>query len=143
MAKPGAGVVIVPCNFKLLEDLENSEKDHGDMSISYGLEQADGIFLTNWIGTILGPAGTCHDGRNYSLRIHCSDQNMPPEAHFTSRINMGCVDPQSGRVDPRRLMALGIWHRSNGIEHVLVAIRAEMSSTSNRRLPHSPEGSNF
>ncbi|KAI9913900.1 hypothetical protein PsorP6_006795 [Peronosclerospora sorghi] len=32
------------------------EKGHGDMSISYGLEQADDIFLTNWIGTILGPA---------------------------------------------------------------------------------------
>ncbi|KAI9912663.1 hypothetical protein PsorP6_005528 [Peronosclerospora sorghi] len=28
------------------------------MSIAYGLEQADDIFLTNWIGTILGPAGT-------------------------------------------------------------------------------------
>ncbi|KAI9912934.1 hypothetical protein PsorP6_005592 [Peronosclerospora sorghi] len=135
----------LPRNFKLLEELENSEKGHGDMSISYGLEQADDIFLTNWIGTILGPAGTCHDGRIYSLRIHCSDQypHMPPEVHFTSRINMGCVDPQSGRVDPRRLMALGSWHRSNGIEHVLVAIRAEMASTSNRRLPQPPEGSNF
>ena len=50
-------LVLVPRNFKLLEELENSEKGHGDMSISYGLEQADDIFLTNWIGTILGPAG--------------------------------------------------------------------------------------
>ncbi|KAI9911595.1 hypothetical protein PsorP6_009851 [Peronosclerospora sorghi] len=114
------------------------------MSISYGLDQADDIFLTNRIDMILGPAGTCHDGRIYSLRIHCSDQYpyMPLEVHFTSRINMGCGDPQSGRVDPRRLMALGSWHRSNGIEHVLVDIRAEMASTSNRRLPQPPEGSN-
>ncbi|KAI9914591.1 hypothetical protein PsorP6_007606 [Peronosclerospora sorghi] len=152
MAKPGAEVVImlryccfvasktdvvvllralVPRNFKLLEEMENSEKGLGDMSISYGLEQADAIFLTNWIGTILSPAGTlsyvppigwinyannpivltCHDGRIYSLRIHCSDQypQWPPKVHFTSRINMGCVDPQSGRVDPRRLMALSSW----------------------------------
>ncbi|KAF4321418.1 hypothetical protein BBO99_00001229 [Phytophthora kernoviae] len=145
MAKHGAEVVIVPRNFKLLEELENSEKGHGDMSISYGLEQADDIFLTNWIGTILGPAGTCHDGRIYSLRIHCSDQypHMPPEVHFTSRINMSCVDPQMGRVDPRRLGALGSWHRNNGIENVLVAIRAEMASPTNRRLPQPPEGSNF
>ncbi|OWZ23796.1 DNA topoisomerase [Phytophthora megakarya] len=145
MAKHGAEVVIVPRNFKLLEELENSEKGHGDMSISYGLEQADDIFLTNWIGTILGPAGTCHDGRIYSLRIHCSDQypHVPPEVHFTSRINMSCVDPQSGRVDPRRLSALGNWHRNNGIENVLVAIRAEMASPTNRRLPQPPEGTNF
>ncbi|KAI9915961.1 hypothetical protein PsorP6_008636 [Peronosclerospora sorghi] len=90
MAKPGA-----EC-----EELENSGKGHGNMSIAYRLEQADDIFLTNWIGTILGPAGTCHDGRIYSLRIHCSDQypHMPPEVNFTSRINTGCVDPQSGRV---------------------------------------------
>uniref|UniRef100_A0AAV1TNV7 UBC core domain-containing protein n=1 Tax=Peronospora matthiolae TaxID=2874970 RepID=A0AAV1TNV7_9STRA len=145
MAKHGAEVVIVPRNFKLLEELENSEKGLGDMSISYGLEQADDIFLTNWIGTILGPPNTCHDGRIYSLRIHCSDQypHMPPEVHFTSRIHMNCVDPHSGRVDPRRLAVLGNWHRSNGIENVLVAIRAEMGSTANRRLPQPPEGANF
>ncbi|KAI9923253.1 hypothetical protein PsorP6_001286 [Peronosclerospora sorghi] len=48
---------LVPCNSKLLEELENSEKGNGDMSISYDFEQAHDIFLTNWIGTILGPAG--------------------------------------------------------------------------------------
>ncbi|TYZ59852.1 hypothetical protein PybrP1_005794 [[Pythium] brassicae (nom. inval.)] len=145
MSKPGAEVVIVPRNFKLLEELESAEKGHGDMSISYGLEQADDIFLTNWIGTILGPAGTCHDGRIYSLRIHCGDNypNYPPEVAFTSRINMGCVDAQSGRVDPRRLAALASWNRSYGIENVLVAIRNEMASPSNRRLPQPPEGANF
>uniref|UniRef100_K3WUW2 UBC core domain-containing protein n=1 Tax=Globisporangium ultimum (strain ATCC 200006 / CBS 805.95 / DAOM BR144) TaxID=431595 RepID=K3WUW2_GLOUD len=145
MSKPGAEVVIVPRNFKLLEELESAEKGHGDMSISYGLEQADDIFLTNWIGTILGPAGTCHDGRIYSLRIHCGDQypNIPPEVAFTSRINMSCVDAQSGRVDPRRLPALVNWNRSHGIENVLVAIRNEMASPTNRRLPQPPEGSSF
>ncbi|KAJ0410353.1 hypothetical protein P43SY_002685 [Pythium insidiosum] len=143
--RPGAEVVIVPRNFKLLEELESAEKGHGDMSISFGLEQADDIFLTNWIGTILGPAGTCHDGRIYSLRIHCSDQypTMPPEFYFTSRINMSCVDPQNGRVDARRLPVLANWNRNNGIETVLIALRAEMASPTNRRLPQPPEGSTF
>lgn len=88
---------------------------------------------------------TCHDGRIYSLRIHCSDQypSVPPEVCFTSRINMSCVDPQSGRVDPRRLAALATWNRNCGIENVLVAIRSEMASPNNRRLPQPPEGSNF
>ncbi|TMW62919.1 hypothetical protein Poli38472_005537 [Pythium oligandrum] len=145
MARPGGEVVIVPRNFKLLEELESAEKGHGDMSISYGLEQADDIFLTNWIGTILGPAGTCHDGRIYSLRIHCSDQYpmVPPEFFFTSRINMSCVDPQSGRVDPRRLAVLANWNRNNGLETVLIGLRAEMASPTNRRLPQPPEGSMF
>ncbi|RHY04129.1 hypothetical protein DYB28_004130 [Aphanomyces astaci] len=75
------------------------------MSISYGLEQADDIFLTSWIGTILGPAGTSHDGRIYSLKIHCGENypNAPPEVLFTSRINMSCVDQSNGRVNPRSL----------------------------------------
>jgi ubiquitin-conjugating enzyme E2 variant len=50
-------VVIVPRNFKLLEELEKSEKGHGDMSISFGLVKSDDTFLTEWNGGILGPVG--------------------------------------------------------------------------------------
>ena len=66
MVSVGVGVLVVPRNFKLLEELENSEKGLGDMSISYGLEQADDIFLTNWIGTILGPPNV-----SAMLRLFC------------------------------------------------------------------------
>jgi hypothetical protein len=49
--------VIVPRNFKLLEELEASEKGTGDMSVSLGLVDHDDIFLSEWQGSILGPGG--------------------------------------------------------------------------------------
>jgi hypothetical protein len=49
--------IIVPRNFKLLEELEKSEKGHGDMNASYGLVSQDDIFMTDWNGSILGPPG--------------------------------------------------------------------------------------
>lgn len=54
---PGGEVVIVPRNFKLLEELERSEKGLGDMSISFGLVDSGDTFLTTWNGGILGPPG--------------------------------------------------------------------------------------
>ena len=53
---PAGETVIVPRNFKLLEELEKSEKGHGDMSISFGLVDSGDTFLTEWNGGILGPA---------------------------------------------------------------------------------------
>jgi hypothetical protein len=49
--------VIVPRNFKLLEELEASEKGLGDMAISYGLVDSGDIFMREWNGGILGPVG--------------------------------------------------------------------------------------
>ncbi len=54
---PAGETVIVPRNFKLLEELEKSEKGHGDMSISFGLVDSGDTFLSDWNGGILGPAG--------------------------------------------------------------------------------------
>ena len=56
----GGEVVIVPRNFKLLEELEKSEKGHGDMSISFGLVDSGDTFLSDWNGGILGPVGVGH-----------------------------------------------------------------------------------
>ena len=49
--------MIVPRNFKLLEELEKSEKGLGDMAISFGLVDSGDTFLSDWNGGILGPAG--------------------------------------------------------------------------------------
>jgi hypothetical protein len=49
--------IIIPRNFKLLEELEKSEKGGGDMNISFGLVTPDDIFLTDWNGSIFGPPG--------------------------------------------------------------------------------------
>lgn len=54
---PTGEVVVTPRNFKLLEELEHSEKGMGDMSISYGLVDSADIFMGEWNGGILGPHG--------------------------------------------------------------------------------------
>ena len=42
---PVGETVIIPRNFKLLEELEGSEKGHGDMAISYGLVDPGDTFF--------------------------------------------------------------------------------------------------
>lgn len=49
--------VVIPRNFKLLEELEKSEKSPLDMSVSMGLANSDDIFLREWNGSIIGPHG--------------------------------------------------------------------------------------
>ena len=70
---PAGETVIVPRNFKLLEELEKSEKGHGDMSISFGLVDSGDTFLSDWNGGILGPAGV--SGSNEQRKNGgCSDK---------------------------------------------------------------------
>lgn len=57
---PAGETVIVPRNFKLLEELEKSEKGLGDMAISFGLVDSADTFLSDWNGGILGPGGVSH-----------------------------------------------------------------------------------
>ncbi|KAJ7125802.1 UBC-like protein [Mycena crocata] len=134
----------VPRNFRLLEELEKGEKGIGDGSCSYGLEDSDDIMMSNWNGTVIGPGHTVHENRIYSLKITCGDDypDAPPTVQFLSRVNLPFVSP-NGTVDRSRLPVLAAWNRNASLESVLVEIRKEMASASNRKLPQPPEGSMF
>jgi len=79
---------------------------------------------------------------------------------FTSKINMSCVNQQTGavssvllshnivliiavKVDPAKFHPLSNWQNKYSIETVLVELRKEMTSSSNKKLPQPPEGAMF
>ncbi len=144
MAAPG-GSVVIPRNFRLLEELERGEKGFGDGTVSYGMEDGDDIQMKNWTGTIIGPPGTTHDGRIYTLRITCGNSypNQAPLVWFRSRVNLPCIDQKDGRVDPSKFPTLGHWKREYSLETMLTELRREMASAACRKLPQPPEGSVF
>lgn len=135
----------VPRNFRLLEELEKGEKGFGDGTFSYGLLHMDDMTMSQWIGTILGPSHSVHENRIYSLKIYCDETypDQPPSIHFLSKINLPCVNPQTGRVEPERLPCLSNWKRDHTLETILMALRREMALPDNKKLPQPPEGTVF
>ncbi|KAF7058499.1 hypothetical protein CFC21_065547 [Triticum aestivum] len=126
------------------------------------MDDADDIYMRSWTGTIIGPHNplpfilfkvfyltqplqTVHEGRIYQLKLFC-DKDYPekaPSVRFHSRINMACVNHETGAVDPKKFSLLANWQREYTMEHVLTQLKKDMAATQNRKLVQPPEGTFF
>ena len=135
--------IVVPRNFKLLEELEAYEKAPSVNGISLGLVNYEDVFLKDWNGTIIGPDGTAFADRVYSLAIHAGMDYpyVAPQVRFLAPcVNLPCVDQQTGEI-LESLPSLQNWDRSKGIESIMRDLKRAMTQPDNRRLRQPPEQS--
>eukprot|EP00825_Cyclidium_porcatum_P037370 TRINITY_DN4116_c0_g1_i1.p1 TRINITY_DN4116_c0_g1~~TRINITY_DN4116_c0_g1_i1.p1 ORF type:complete len:155 (+),score=37.53 TRINITY_DN4116_c0_g1_i1:192-656(+) len=131
-----------PRKFRLFEELDKGERGIGDGSISYGLKNPEDMTLTYWNGTVLGPYNTVFEGRIYTLSITCSNNypSQPPTVKFVTKVNLPFVNQSNGTVEPAKFKILKDWKFTQTLESILVGIKNEMTSQSNKSLKQPPEG---
>ena len=137
-------MVEVPRNFRLLEELERGEKGQAMSTTSVGLRDRDDIMLRYWNGTILGPPGTAFENRIIMCELFAGDNypKEPPQIRFLTKVNLPMVGPD-GQLNPRAFPPFMQWNSRITLEQCLVAIRQEMASPANRKLPQPPEGTTY
>merc|ERR1711907_23168 len=142
MAAQATDVVIVPRNFRLLDEYDAANGKNGATMIhdprhagfiSYGADESkDDLLLHNWEGMIIGPQATHLGEFMYSLQIFVPDEypKAPPQIKFTApQIRVDCVGPD-GRVNVNKIQLENgepyRYHFEHSIADVLMAIRSNM-----------------
>merc|ERR1712032_941634 len=129
--------------FRLVEELEYSEKSKGDPTLSYGLVNPGDRTLTDWNGSIFGPDMTAFENRFYSILINCgpSYPQAPPNVIFKTRINLPCVNPNTGELVHNKFSVTKNWTNQYRIKDILAGLKQEMIN--NKRLQQPAEGQTY
>ncbi|CAL9043228.1 unnamed protein product [Musa banksii] len=93
----------------------------------------------------IGWKTSVHEGRIYQLKLFCDKDypDKPPSVRFHSRINLTCVNHETGAVEARKFDMLANWQRKYTMEDILTQLKKEMTAPHSRKLVQPPEGTFF
>ena len=133
---------LLPRDFVLrLELAEEGRKGGDEGTVSWGPTDPDDGDMVNWTASVTGPPDTAFAARTYQLSIECGPRypDKPPLVRFVTKVNMSCVDGESGAV---RTPYLARWSRANdeiSMRGVLLDLRMKMQHVEERH-KEQPEG---